>query len=438
MARNALVGIAAAITLCAGTRMALAQVGTAFTYQGQLKDSGTAVNGTADMQFSLWTAASGGSQVGSTVTTLAVPASEGLVTTSVDFGANPYGADQALYLQVSVRTPAGAGAYVPMTSRQKLTAAPFSLATRGINVNSIGDVAVGGATEALVKLKVTGNDPAFGSVRIMDDANDGDMTFDGGNDGGAGIKYIGPSTGTFSIFSSTTPNLLNILASGSIGVGTTTPATGFKFDVAGASNMLRATLGDRALNVASVPLTLTGANNSVLFDNTSGASWNLGGSGNAFFIQRSGTTNSPLWIDGTTLGIGMGTNAPTAGFKLDVIGNIRCVSLTQTSSREFKQNIVPLSGALESIMKLQGVSYAWNDKAPEAVRGGHDIGFIAEEMNAVLPDIVAKDENGKPIGIDYGKITPVTVEAIKQLKNENDQLKARLERLEAIMTKAAR
>jgi hypothetical protein len=79
------------------------------------------------------------------------------------------------------------------------------------------------------------------------------------------------------------------------------------------------------------------------------------------------------------------------------------------------------------------VSYSWNDQAPEQVRGSHDIGFLADEMNAVLPDIVAKDASGKPIGIDYGKVTPVAVEAIKQLKHENDALKARLEKIEAML-----
>lgn len=137
--------------------------------------------------------------------------------------------------------------------------------------------------------------------------------------------------------------------------------------------------------------------------------------------------------------VGIGTASPGAfdGFRLDVGGNIRCVTLTETSSREFKQDIVPLTGALDSIMKLKGVTYAWNDLAPEPVRGAHDIGFIADEMNEVLPDLVAKDASGKPVGINYSKITPVAVEAIKQLKTENDQLKARLEKIEALLAAQA-
>jgi hypothetical protein len=88
---------------------------------------------------------------------------------------------------------------------------------------------------------------------------------------------------------------------------------------------------------------------------------------------------------------------------------------------------------LDSIMKLWRVSYTWNDLGPKEVQGTHDIGFIADELDQVLPDIVMKDATGKPVGIDYGKVTPVAVEAIKQLKAENDQLKARLEKIEAML-----
>jgi hypothetical protein len=131
---------------------------------------------------------------------------------------------------------------------------------------------------------------------------------------------------------------------------------------------------------------------------------------------------------GGSVGIGM---TPSGGFRLDVGGTVRCTTLTQTSARELKRDIAPLAGGLDAVMRLRPVTYAWNDKAPEGVRGARDIGFLADEVDAVLPDIVAKDTSGKAVGLDYGKVTPVAVEAIQQLKRENDALKARLERLEA-------
>jgi hypothetical protein len=141
MIRNSIKGLILALTLAAGAAPALAQ-GTAFTYQGELQSSGSPVNTPADFQFSLFTAATGGTQVGSTVTHSGVTVSSGLFTTPVDFGVNPYTSNQALFLEIAVRNPAGSGSFVTLGSRQLLTPTPFSLATRGINVNTAGDIAL--------------------------------------------------------------------------------------------------------------------------------------------------------------------------------------------------------------------------------------------------------------------------------------------------------
>src|SRR5712692_5052776 len=81
-----LVGIALAISLSASA--AYAQT-TSFTYQGRLTDGGTAANGNYDLQFVLFDASSGGTQVGSqTINTVLV--SNGVFTVSLDFGANAF------------------------------------------------------------------------------------------------------------------------------------------------------------------------------------------------------------------------------------------------------------------------------------------------------------------------------------------------------------
>ncbi len=104
-------------------------VGTAFTYQGQLKKDGASVSGTCDMQFSLWNAASGGTQVGTTQTKTSVAVSRGLFTVQVDFGASAFQGD-ARWLGVAVRCPAGSGSYTTLSPRQALTAAPYALGLR--------------------------------------------------------------------------------------------------------------------------------------------------------------------------------------------------------------------------------------------------------------------------------------------------------------------
>ncbi|MEE4270136.1 MAG: hypothetical protein V2I67_00580, partial [Thermoanaerobaculales bacterium] len=59
-------------------------LGTAFTYQGELQESGTPVTGSGDFQFSLWDAASGGAQIGATVPVNSVAVADGRFTTSLD------------------------------------------------------------------------------------------------------------------------------------------------------------------------------------------------------------------------------------------------------------------------------------------------------------------------------------------------------------------
>ena len=80
--------------------------GTAFTYQGRLNAAGSPATGLFDFQFALSNAPSGGSQLGVTVTNLAVGVTNGLFTTTLDFG--PVLAGQAAWLAISVRNN-GAG-----------------------------------------------------------------------------------------------------------------------------------------------------------------------------------------------------------------------------------------------------------------------------------------------------------------------------------------
>jgi hypothetical protein len=104
---------------------------TAFTYQGRLTSSGAAVTGTSDIQFSLYDAATGGTQLGSTVTVLSVTVTDGLFTVPLDFGISPILPEASTspdrWLEIAARTPAGTGSYTTLTPRQKLTPTPLAL-----------------------------------------------------------------------------------------------------------------------------------------------------------------------------------------------------------------------------------------------------------------------------------------------------------------------
>jgi hypothetical protein len=89
-------------------------------------------------------------------------------------------------------------------------------------------------------------------------------------------------------------------------------------------------------------------------------------------------------------------------------------------------------------MNLRGVYFNWDAEHG----GGHDIGMVAEEVGMVLPEIVGYEENGiDAAGMDYSKLTPLLVEAVKALKTEVDQLQKenadlrnRVEAMEKMMT----
>ena len=121
-----------------------AALGTGFTYQGQLQKDGVPVNGTCDLQFSLWDAASDGTQVGTTQEKGNVPVSNGYFTIpDLDFGSSAF-TGAARWLQIAVRCPAGSGMYTNLSPRQALTAAPYALGLRpGAFIQ--GSVGLGGA-----------------------------------------------------------------------------------------------------------------------------------------------------------------------------------------------------------------------------------------------------------------------------------------------------
>lgn len=102
-------------------------------------------------------------------------------------------------------------------------------------------------------------------------------------------------------------------------------------------------------------------------------------------------------------------------------GQITASSFTSFSSKRFKKKIKNLKDGLAAINSLRPVTFDWKNRNKQ-----NDIGLIAEEVNEVLPIIVAKDENGDVSGLDYGKLTPILIQAIKELTIEVNKLKNRI------------
>ena len=105
----------------------LAQNGSAFTYQGQLRKSGAPVNASCNASFSLYDAATSGAQVGGTVTSPTLQVANGLFTLPLDFGWNFNG--EARWLETAI----GCGdAPTILTPRTALRPAPYAFALPGM------------------------------------------------------------------------------------------------------------------------------------------------------------------------------------------------------------------------------------------------------------------------------------------------------------------
>jgi hypothetical protein len=95
----------------------------------------------------------------------------------------------------------------------------------------------------------------------------------------------------------------------------------------------------------------------------------------------------------------------------------------------YKKDIVPLSNALINVTKLKGVNYYWKAaEFPEKqFSEKQQIGFIAQELEKIYPEMVITDKDGYK-SVDYSRLTPVLVEAIKELNAKNEtQLKVNKE-----------
>jgi hypothetical protein len=153
-----------------------------------------------------------------------------------------------------------------------------------------------------------------------------------------------------------------------------------------------------------------------------------GGTSNSGTLTIRGTssatkaTASVLMTDGVaSSSTSTGTLVVTGGIGASgqiTCGTLSATTITETSSIALKENVEPITGALDSILQLLGVTYDRKDGSRK-----HEIGLIAEDVYKIVPDLVTLDENGKPYGIQYTKLGAYLVECIKSLKEEINELK---------------
>ena len=161
--------------------------------------------------------------------------------------------------------------------------------------------------------------------------------------------------------------------------------------------------------------THAGGNNSVASGTTSfvhGSNSVAGGSGTIVLGDNiTGTTNNYTYVESLNIKT-VGTSAFANDIRIDANGFLT----TNTSDERLKENINPLTNALDTIKKLNGVTYQWKDRSA----GGDEVklGFIAQQVNLVDPRLVFTNKVDGYMGIHVDSIIPLLVEAVKELSSD--------------------
>lgn len=117
-------------------------------------------------------------------------------------------------------------------------------------------------------------------------------------------------------------------------------------------------------------------------------------------------------------------------------GNVCAANISCSSDHRYKENITSLSNNLNNLALINGVYYDWDkEKWPDRnFSDDRQIGFIAQELEEVYPELVHTDADGYK-SVVYNKMTAVLVEAVKELDVENQELKLLIREIETRLAK---
>ncbi len=94
-----------------------------------------------------------------------------------------------------------------------------------------------------------------------------------------------------------------------------------------------------------------------------------------------------------------------------------------SSDKRWKKNITPLKSSLENVLKLQGINYYWKKKEfpKKPFNNKRQIGLIAQDVEKMYPELIYTDSEGYK-NLDYSKMTPILIEAIKELDGKVNRI----------------
>ena len=262
----------------------------------------------------------------------------------------------------------------------------------------------------------------------------------GGNWASSGYWGIGPSTnaGDSAIrignMTSTgtwagTQDAKLVIGSGGLGVGTA-PATNFPLDILKASGDLTARFKADGVDT-DIALHLQN-------DAQTWKILNRAGNSDAFIVEDTTASGKPsFYIAKSTGRIGIGqTSVAALTYQLEVSGTVAIASgsalrignnnictsggCTSSSDLRLKENIQPLDFSVEKLLSLNAVQYDWKDKVTYGDK--HQIGFIAQELEKVYPEVVYTDKDSGLKSVSYGHLIAPLIEAFKVMYSKINDL----------------
>lgn len=131
----------------------------------------------------------------------------------------------------------------------------------------------------------------------------------------------------------------------------------------------------------------------------------------------SGGTFYPMFVSSTSGAI---NTANVSSGKLSYVpqtGTLTSTVLVESSSITLKENLNPITNALDKVLSLNAFTYDRKDGSQS-----NEAGLIAEEVNDIIPNVVSKDADGNPDGINYTRLTAYLIESVKELKQQLDSM----------------
>ena len=145
------------------------------------------------------------------------------------------------------------------------------------------------------------------------------------------------------------------------------------------------------------------------------------------YQPASGLVTTDKFIITGSLGVGTGAPINNTAGRITATNDIVAFA---SSDKRLKENIRPIPWAVDKVKQINGVYFDWiplSEEEEKTIHGnkGEDIGVIAQEIEAVLPELVTTRDNGYK-AVKYDKIVALLIEAIKEQQGEIDELRRKI------------